>query len=226
MTKYSLLGDAIRALPRTYKIPKAACMTDSKKTEQNRILQAYLTCRDGLTRSVMKMCARQEDVDDILQEAYLRVFEAHRKSPIKSPQDYLFVVSRNLVLQKLSRRSREINMEITDALTGIDEVPAHETLYYQQQYAAFIAALRSLPVQQRRAILLRKFYCLSHKEIAAKMNVSVSSVEKYIAGGVRQCKRALRAKGYEVYAHTEVKPPDLKPPDLKPREGRQETGKE
>jgi RNA polymerase sigma factor (sigma-70 family) len=193
-------------------------MTDSKKTEQNRILQAYLTCRDGLTRSVMKMCARQEDVDDILQEAYLR---AHRKSPIKSPQDYLFVVSRNLVIQKLSRRSREINMEITDALTGVDEVPAHETLHYQQQYSAFIEALRSLPVQQRRAILLRKFYCLSHKEIAAKMNVSVSSVEKYIAGGIRQCKRALRAKGYEVYAHTEVKPPDLKP-----CKGRQETDKE
>jgi RNA polymerase sigma-70 factor (ECF subfamily) len=191
-------------------------MTYSKNPEQNSILRAYLSCRDGLIRSVMKMCARQEDVDDILQETYLRVLDAHRKSPIKSPQDYLFVVSRNLVIQKLSLRSREINMEISDALTGIDEVPAYKTLHYQQKYASFNAALRSLPVQQRRAILLRKFYGLSHKEIAAKMTVSVSSVEKYIAGGIRQCKRALRAQGYEADALT----------DVKPRKGRQETGKE
>lgn len=184
-------------------------MTGSNDLEKNPLLKAYLSCRDGLIRSVMKMSVRQEDVEDILQEAYLRVQNAHKRSPIKSPQDYLFVVSRNLVIQKLKLRSREISIEISDALTIVDEVPAaDEILHSQRKYASFIIALRALPERQRRAILLLKFYGFSHNEIAAKMNVSVSSVEKYIANGIRQCKRALQTQGYDTDTSEEIMPPE------------------
>jgi DNA-directed RNA polymerase specialized sigma24 family protein len=73
----------------------------------------------------------------------MRVLHANDKTPICSTKGYLSTVSRNLVLEKLSRQSREITMEINDAL-------------------------RALPEKKRRAILLRKFYGLSHNEIAKK----------------------------------------------------------
>ena len=93
-------------------------------------------------------------------------------------------------------------MEINDALMGVDDIPADVTLHYRQKFELFNEALRALPDKQRRAILLRKFYGLSHHEIAGKMHVSVSSVEKYIATGIAQCKRKLRSHGYEVENHT------------------------
>ena len=74
-------------------------MQDNRETDQ--VLKAFLACRDALLRSVVKLCARQEDVDDILQETFLRVYTANEKTRITSLQDYLFVVSRNLVLKKL-----------------------------------------------------------------------------------------------------------------------------
>lgn len=156
-----------------------------------------MSCRDGLVRSIMKMCARQDDVDDILQETFLRVLNANEKSRIKSPQDYLFVVSRNLVIEKLSLRSREIVMEINDAMVGVDDISADRKLHQRQKLGVLNEVLQSLPEKKRRAILLRKFYGLSHNEIAKKMNVSVSSVEKYIAGGIKQCKRVMSSQGYE-----------------------------
>lgn len=159
-----------------------------------------MSCRDGLVRSVMKMCARQDDVDDILQETFLRALSANEKSRIKSPQDYLFVVSRNLVLERLSRSSREIVMEINDAMAGVDEISADRKLHHRQKLEVLNEALHLLPEKKRRAILLRKFYGLSHNEIAKKMDVSVSSVEKYIAGGIQQCKRIMSSKGYEFEA--------------------------
>ncbi len=179
--------------------------------DNNRVLEAFQTCRDGLVRSIMKMCARQQDVDDILQETFLRVFSANKKSRITSPQDYLFVVSRNLVIKGLSRQSREIAVEINDALMSAEPDCTDINLHYRQKFEAFNEALRSLPEKNRRAILLRKFYGLSHREIAKKMNVSVSSVEKYISAGVKECKKTLCSQGYDVGSSLEKKYQHQKP---------------
>lgn len=168
-----------------------------KKAKENVILDAFLECRDALVRSIMKMSARQEDVDDILQETFLRAFSANEKSHISSPRDYLFVISRNLVLKGLSRRSREITGEIDEAVLRAEETSAGTELHYRRKFEAFNQALGGLPEKHRRAILLRKFYGLSHREIAGKMNVSVSSIEKYIADGIKRCKQSLYAQGYE-----------------------------
>lgn len=171
-------------------------MGNVKKHKENQLLRAFLACRGGLVRSILKMRARQEDVDDILQETYLRVMDADKRRVIDSHKDYLFVVSRNLVLERLSQQSREIATEINDALLGEGEGAIDRTVHYQKKFEQLNSALRHLPETHRRAILLRKYYGLSHKEIARKMSVSVSSVEKYIAGGIKQCTRTLNGKGY------------------------------
>lgn len=170
---------------------------DNNNSSDNLIFEAFQSCKEGLLRSVMKMCARQQDVDDILQETYLRVFDANQKKRINSPQDYLFVVSRNLVLKELSRESKTIVAEIDDALLSISEESVDVELHYRKKFEAFNTALSSLPEKQRRAILLRKFYGFSHREVARKMHVSVSSVEKYISGGMKSCKQTLISHGYE-----------------------------
>ncbi|MFT5297320.1 MAG: DNA-directed RNA polymerase specialized sigma24 family protein, partial [Colwellia sp.] len=45
----------------------------TNKQSSNRVLTAFQSCRDGLVRSIMKMSVEQQDVDDILQEAFIRV---------------------------------------------------------------------------------------------------------------------------------------------------------
>ena len=171
----------------------------TNKQLNNRVLKAFQSCRDGLVRSIMKMSVEQQDVDDILQETFIRVLDSDAKQQIKSPKGYLFVVSRNLVLKKLMQQSKVIHTELDDALIeNDDDNTVEKELYQKLKFERFSKILSSLPEKNRRAILLRKLYCLSHKEIAKKMDVSVSSVEKYIATGLRQCKQSLCAQGYEV----------------------------
>ncbi|GLX79446.1 hypothetical protein tinsulaeT_27860 [Thalassotalea insulae] len=171
----------------------------TNKQSNNRVLKAFQSCRDGLVRSIMKMSVEQQDVDDILQETLIRVLHSDAKQQINSPKGYLFVVSRNIVLKKLMQQSKEMHIELDDALLENDEGDSVEQALYQKlKFKRFNQVLSSLPEKHRRAILLRKLYCLSHKEIAKKMDVSVSSVEKYIAAGLKQCKQSLYAQGYEV----------------------------
>lgn len=180
----------------------------TNKQSNSRILNAFQSCRDGLVRSIMKMSVEQQDVDDILQETFIRVLNSDAKQQIKSPKGYLFVVSRNLVLKKLVHQSKVIHTEIDDALLENDlDNTVEKELYQKLKFERFGKVLSALPEKNRRAILLRKLYCLSHKEIAKKMNVSVSSVEKYIAAGLKQCKQSLCAQGYEVNEFNKAKLP-------------------
>jgi len=175
------------------------------KQSNNRIFEAFQACRDGLVRSIMKMSVKQQDVDDILQETFIKVVHSDTQQQIKSPKGYLFVVSRNLVLKKLMQQSKEIHTEIDEALLENDiDNPVEKELHQKLKFERFSQILNSLPEQHRRAILLRKLYCLSHKEIAKKMNISVSSVEKNIAKGLKQCKQSLCTQGYEI---NELNPP-------------------
>jgi RNA polymerase sigma-70 factor (ECF subfamily) len=175
------------------------------KQSNNRIFEAFQACRDGLVRSIMKMSVKQQDVDDILQETFIKVLHSDAQQKIKSPKGYLFVVSRNLVIKKLTQQSKEIHTEIDEALVENDiDNPVEKELHQKLKFERFSQILNSLPEQHRRAILLRKLYCLSHKEIAKKMNISVSSVEKYIAKGLVQCKQSLCNQGYEI---SELNPP-------------------
>lgn len=162
----------------------------------NRILKAFTECKDALVRNLLKHYVRAEDVDDILQTTFLRALEADRKRGIASPKDYLFVVSRNMVFKSMSARSREMRAEVDEILLEADEPEADIALYYRLKLQAFDEALSALPEAPRQAIILRKFFGLSYKEIAKKMDVSVSSVEKYVAQGLLRCRDVLRTKGY------------------------------
>ena len=169
------------------------------KQSNNRVLAAFQSCKDGLVRSIMKMSVNQQDVDDILQETFIRALRSDTQQQISSPKGYLFVVSRNLVLKKLMQQSKEMHTELDEALLEDDfDNTVEKELYQKLKFERFSKVLSSLPEKHRRAILLRKLYCLSHKEIAKKMDVSVSSVEKYIATGIKQCKQSLYAQGYGV----------------------------
>ncbi|MCW8833692.1 MAG: RNA polymerase sigma factor [Colwellia sp.] len=168
----------------------------SEKSEKHTVLNTFLSCRDSLARYILKMSVKKEDVDDILQEAFIRVYHEDKKKQIRSPKDYLFIVSRNLIYKGLRHQSKEIATNIEDDLLGHDNKQTDIELHNQQKFKAFNDVLSTLPEKNRRAILLRKYYGLSHKEISQKLGVSVSSVEKYISKGIKQCGDVLITQGY------------------------------
>ncbi len=58
----------------------------------------------------------------------------------------------------------------------------------QQTFGLYCEAVAALPEKCRQVFLLRKVHGLAHKEIAERMSLSVSSVEKYLLRGILECK--------------------------------------
>src|SRR6266700_3904058 len=61
------------------------------------------------------------DIDDVLQEAYVRVLRAHQTDGVDSPKAFLFATARNVVLMQLRHRQ----VERTDSLA---EIPGQDIM--------------------------------------------------------------------------------------------------
>lgn len=174
------------------------------------ILGIYMSLRASLARSVMGIVP-PKDVEDIVQETYVRVCQIEKKEAIKTPRSYLFRIARNLALDHIKRA----DSSMVDAVDFADEAQQEKTLtniesladdVYEQaasneQFAMFCEAVRHLPLQCRRVFVLRKVYGYTQREIASEMKVTESTVEKHIAKGMKRC----------LYYMHNNKPMDTKP---------------
>lgn len=130
------------------------------------------------------------DVDDLVQESFVRVIRARGTTPIRSTRALLFATARNLALDAV-RRQRVVSFEpITDetdssVLTDGSDVVA--TVSKQQELELLTTAIQSLPARCRQILTLRTAYGFTPKQIAEKLGVSESTVEKQMAQGIRAC---------------------------------------
>jgi RNA polymerase sigma factor (sigma-70 family) len=171
-------------------------MPKSKKAAADRLTAAFLECRAMLSRTVGKI-VRPHDIEDILQETYLRSFEAVGKRAIQHPRSFMFKTARNIALNHATRAGQRLTDHVADfsSLNVSLETGAIEAeVENRQRFLLFCRAVRDLPLQCRRVFLLKKVYGFSQKEIAAYLGLSESTVEKHIAKGLYMCTQYMADK--------------------------------
>lgn len=117
------------------------------------------------------------DADDIVQEAFLQVYQHIQKFKGKSSfSTWLYRIVVNLSLNLLKSRSRREMMNLEDANEEIDEeTPAH--IVEKEELKTLVKqAVNSLPHYQRIVVELHEFEGLSDKEIAEILNCSEGTV--------------------------------------------------
>ncbi len=129
------------------------------------------------------------DIDDILQESYLRVLAARRAGTVDSPKAFLFATARNLALMNLRHR----RVERLDSLAEIDWLgildehgDVAEAAARAQELEILTQAIQSLPTRCRQILTLRKIYGLSQREVAAELGISEHTVEAQGTIGLRK----------------------------------------
>ena len=130
------------------------------------------------------------DVDDVVSETCTRVLQARELGPIGSTRALLFTTARHLAID-IVRRQQVVRFEpITDETPSsvlADETDVTATINKQQELELLTRAIQSLPDRCRRIFTLRTAYGLSQQQIADELRVSLSTVEKQMAQGVRLC---------------------------------------
>lgn len=129
------------------------------------------------------------DAADLAQDTFLRVLRhRHELDALREPRAYLTTIAKRLVLNHYRRRSLE--QAYLDALAAMPEAMApspEQRLLILETLQEIDEMLAGLARPARQAFLMAQLEGLSHIEIAARLNVSVRSVHRYIAKGYEQC---------------------------------------
>jgi RNA polymerase sigma factor (sigma-70 family) len=131
----------------------------------------------------------ERDIEDIVQEAIMRVLRARANGEVRAPKAFLFATARNLVVGgvRKSIRQGQFSLADLDQLELVEDGELASSAVARAEELEFMAeAIQSLPTRCRQVITLRKIYGLSQEQIAKELGISVSTVESQVVIGMRK----------------------------------------
>lgn len=175
------------------------------------LLSAYQD-NTGLLRRVISRCGvRSADIDDIAQETFLRAFAAQAKTELRNPKAFLIRVARNLAISEAKKKVHTTSVSIegfadSDVLRNRwCDSPEHR-LMDRHRLVILVKAVASLSPLLRETFIMRKVDQLKFRQIATRLSVSVSTVEKRTAMALIEIDRYLRTAGYDLTEFSTVEP--------------------
>ena len=149
---------------------------------------AFIGMRSDLARSILKIVP-PDTVEDIVQETYVKLCQQSSDTDIKYPRAYFYRAVKNLALDHVRRFDQRFIDPLedeADLLEGDDKTYTDAVTH--EQFGHLCDAVRRLPVQCRRVVVLKKVYSYSQKEIAEELGISEKTVEKHVALGLERCR--------------------------------------
>jgi RNA polymerase sigma factor (sigma-70 family) len=172
------------------------CLEQMNDTIEHWFAREILVHEPSLVRYLLRVWPNRDDVPDLRQEIYVRVFESAQTVRPELPKAFLFTTARHLMTDRL-RRSRVIfigtrgNLDQLNVL--VDELTPEHRLTSLQELQCLAQAFDGLPPQCRTVMWLRKVEQRSQKEVAAQLGVHEKAVEKQVARGMRLLTAAVLA---------------------------------
>lgn len=143
---------------------------------------------------------RFDDIDDIVQETFVKTYEADLKKEIKYVRSYMLKTAKNLALNHIARWDNKYNDSLEDfthppvQLTSVNVEDDYES---KEQFLFFCRATDQLSGSVQKCFILKKVYGLSQKEIASYLKLSESTVEKHIAQGLLKSARYIKRMNHD-----------------------------
>lgn len=134
-----------------------------------------------------------EDAEDLTQEVFMRLSQRFARLHWGNPDGLVFTVAANALVdherhQRARRRGRHV--EVDPALPA-DEPTAEAALAGRERLARLVAALDDLHPNARAIFVLCRFENLTQAEAAARLNLSVSAVEKHMMNALARLREAI-----------------------------------
>jgi RNA polymerase sigma factor (sigma-70 family) len=185
--------------------PTTSAASSVSASAQNKasewFMEAVQTHEPHLRAYLQRRFPSLVDIDDIVQESYLRLFRAKSVGRLRTIRGFLFTAARNAACDffRRSRAAPSDPLSEADQARALESPPCvAETVSRAQELALLAEAIETLPRACRQVLKLRKIYGLSHKEIASRLNISERTVNVQVGLGIKRCAHYLAARGVVV----------------------------
>jgi RNA polymerase sigma factor (sigma-70 family) len=164
---------------------------------RSRIYEAFIESESSLRNFLRKYTKNFQDIEDITQETILRALQAERGREIQEPRRFLFGIAKNVVRKEMEKKSRSVieciddfcDDEYLDERAGVEQEVATT-----QEMLIFWEAVASLSPQCQKVFIFKWVHGHPHKDIAEILKISVSTIEKHAAVGLKRCSEYMESR--------------------------------
>jgi RNA polymerase sigma factor (sigma-70 family) len=165
------------------------------------LLSAYIETRADLRAYFLVRLRSDTDADDLVQELYEKVAAVDARLEIEQPLAFLYRQASNLMLDRLRSRKRTAGRDAewrrTHHIAGdsediADEPSAYDVVAGRERLARLVEAIKALPGPIQTVFRMHKFEGLAHKEVAERLGISKSLVEKHMIAALRHLTETVR----------------------------------
>ena len=163
------------------------------------LARVYAENRGALLRFLTARLGDPAAAEDVLQDLWLRI-QAIDSGPVANGKAYLYRAAQNLALDSVRARqrgaARDGDWATLHSGPGVEpadlSATAEADMLAREEAAVLASAIKALPEAAGRAFRLHKLEGLPHAEVAARLGISRSGVEKHIALAMAHLRRAMK----------------------------------
>jgi RNA polymerase sigma factor (sigma-70 family) len=148
---------------------------------------------DRLVRFLMRRSRSMEDAADLAQDTFARLSSTDFRQ-INKPESFLFTIALNLLrdhARSAQARHAAFTVPVEETQLTCPAPQVERVLDGEQRMRVVEAALRELSPKCRAVFVLFHFDGVAQRDIADRLRISVSMVEKYVKHAVDHCEKRL-----------------------------------
>jgi RNA polymerase sigma-70 factor (ECF subfamily) len=157
-------------------------------TKNKKFTSTFVDISSQLKRFVSRI-VQPDDVEDIVQETFIKSYEADLKQDIQFTRSYMLKTAKHLALNHIAKWDNKFSQSLehdNELPVLLKSMQLEDEYTSKERFLLFCRATEQLSSSIRKCFILKKVYGMSQKEIADQMQLSQSTVEKHIAKGLLQ----------------------------------------
>lgn len=138
------------------------------------------------------------DVDDVVQESYLKTFLAWQRGRLTSVRGFLFTVAGNVTVSLFRKRKHVSSTPVSELPASrvvMDDADPIEALCSKEELALVAEAIATLPERCREVAVARLIHGQECREIAVNLAISPETVRVQLSRAMKKCAEYFEARG-------------------------------
>lgn len=162
-------------------------------TNQARLRDQLVQNYDALIARLTRRLGSSDFAHEALHETFLRLDRVTDAVPVRSPADYLFRIAINVAKDRYRAQTYRVGVSEVDTLLDVcdDQPDAARVVEARSEIVAFKCALAELPDRPRRVLQGISIEGATAHEVAARLQVSLRTVENDLRLALRHCATAI-----------------------------------
>lgn len=156
--------------------------------------QLFAQYSASLHSYLQRYCSNPSDIDEILQEAYIRILNTPDHSRPSNPRAYLYKIALNLVRDQARRakvRQQDAHINSDDCELHSSEDTPEQAVLWDQGVKRISAAIETLSPRCQSIFVMSRFQDMSYSEIAQVHGITKRTVERNMATAIEACRANL-----------------------------------